>query len=321
MSPPVVAVSRRLPDPGTAPLSEAGFDVRYRDVDSPCPPEELRALCAPAEGLFCLLTERVDSDLLDAAPRLRIVANMAVGYDNVDVDACADRGVVVSNTPDVLTEATADLTWALILAAARRVGEGERIMRSGDWAGWRPGELLGRSVAGQTLGIFGMGTIGRAVARRAGGFDMEVLYHNRRPVADCGHTYVSRPELLARSDVLVLNAPLTAETRHVIDAAALESMKPTAVLVNSARGPLVDEVALAGALRSGVIAAAGLDVYEREPAVEAELLTLDNVVLLPHLGSATVEARADMVRLTCDNLVAVLSGRPPVTPLRTNAGR
>jgi glyoxylate reductase len=312
---PVVAVSRRIPAPGAEPLQAAGLDVRYRDIDAACPAEELAVLAGPAAGLFCLLSERIDAELLDAAPGLRVVANMAVGYDNIDVAACDERGVIVTNTPDVLTDATADLTWALVLAAARRVGEGERLVRSGGWTGWRPGELLGTGLGGKTLGIFGMGKIGTAVARRAAGFDMEVVYHNRRPVHGAAAAYVSFAELLDRSDVLVLNAPSTPETRHVIDAAALTAMKDTALLVNTARGPLIDEAALVAALRNGTIAGAGLDVYEEEPVVHPGLLGLDNVVLLPHLGSATHEARAAMVQLACDNLVAVLTGRPPLTPV------
>lgn len=317
VSAPVVAVTRQIPAPGIDPLRAAGFDVRYRDVDAACPPEELAELVQPAGGLFCLLSERVDAALLDAAPSLRIVANMAVGYDNIDVAACAERGVIVTNTPDVLTDATADLTWALLLAAARRIGEGERLVRTGRWPGWRPAELLGMGLGGKTLGIFGMGKIGAAVARRAAGFEMDVIYHNRRPVAGAAAVYVSLDELLARSDVLVLNAPSTPETRHVIDAAALRAMKDTALLINTARGPLVDEAALVEALRRGDIAGAGLDVYEAEPVVHPGLLELDNVVLLPHLGSATNEARAAMVQLASDNLISVLSGQAPLTPVNS----
>ncbi len=319
MTAPIVAVTRQIPAPSVQPLVDAGFDVRYRDVDAPCPPEELRALVAGASGIFALLTERIDDAALDAAgPQLRVVANMAVGYDNVDVAACTARGVQVTNTPDVLTDATADLTWALLLAAARRIGEGERMVRRGDWSGWRPGELLGFGVAGKTLGIYGMGKIGAAVARRARGFDMTVLYHNRSAspaAAELGATLVPLEELLERADIVVLNAPSTPETRHVIDAAALARMKPTAVLVNTARGPLVEEAALVEALRSGRIAAAGLDVYEFEPRLVDGLLELDNVVLLPHLGSATIEARGAMVQLAADNVIDVLSGRGPRTPV------
>ncbi|MFN0026958.1 MAG: 2-hydroxyacid dehydrogenase [Acidimicrobiales bacterium] len=313
MSPPVVAVSRQLPDPGIEPLRAAGFEVRYRDIDAACPVAELSALAGPAAGLLCLLSERIDGTLLDACPNLRVVANMAVGYDNVDVAACVERGVVVTNTPDVLTDATADLTWALILATARRTGEAERLVRRGDWGGWRPGELLGVGLNGKTLGIIGMGKIGSAVARRAVGFDMDVVYHNRHPVPDAAATYLPLGELLRSADVVVLNAPSTPETRHLIDEAALVCMKSTALLINTARGPLIDEAALARALRQGVIAGAGLDVYELEPTIHPDLFGLDNVVLLPHLGSATHEARGAMVQLACDNLVAVLTGQQPLT--------
>jgi glyoxylate reductase len=288
-------------------------------VDSPPSRDELLALVAGAGGILSLLTERVDGEVLDAAgPGLRVVANMAVGYDNVDVGACRQRGVVVTNTPDVLTEATADLTWALILAAARRLGEGERLVRAGGWDGWRPGQLLGMGLDGKTLGIFGMGKIGTAVARRAPGFGMRVLYHNRKRSpheAAVGAVAVTFERLVAESDVLAITAPLSAETRHVIDEAALGAMKPGSILVNTSRGPLVDEAALVRALRNGPLRAAGLDVYEHEPALEPGLTELENVVLLPHLGSGTEEARAAMVRLACDNIVAVMGGRPPLTPV------
>ena len=247
------------------------------------------------------------------------MANLAVGYDNVDVAAASSRGVVVTNTPGVLTEATADLAWALLLAAARRVGEAERLVRVHGWTGWSPTQLVGSAVHGRTLGIVGMGAIGTAVARRGRGFGMDVLYTNRRrrPEAESevGATFVSLDELLARSDVVSLNAPATAETHHLIDAGALARMKPTAILVNTARGTLVDEAALAEALRTGVIGAAGLDVFEAEPTIHPALLDLDNVVLLPHLGSATTETRAAMVELACANIVAVLDGRPALTPV------
>lgn len=316
----VVVVTRWLPPPGTAPLADAGLEVRYQDEDRPPERPELLALVGGADGVLSLLTERVDDELLDAAgPQLQVVANMAVGYDNVDVEACSRRGVVVTNTPGVLTEATADLTWALILAATRRLGEGERLVRRGAWAGWRPGQLLGLGLQGKVLGVFGLGQIGAAVARRARAFGMEVRYTNRRPrpdEAELGARWVPIDELLASADVLSLNAPSTPETRHVIDAAALAAMKPGSVLVNTARGPLVDEAALVEALRSGHLRAAGLDVYEHEPELHPGLFGLEQVVLAPHLGSATDEARGAMVQLACDNIVAVLSGRRPLTPVR-----
>ena len=296
----------------------AGLEVDYRDLDSPPTPEELRGGVAEADGLLCLLTERVDAPLLDAAPRLRVVANLAVGFDNIDVPAATERGVVVTTTPGVLTEATADLAFALLLGAARRVAEADALVRRGDWSGWGPLQMLGAPVAGRTLGILGLGAIGTAVARRARGFGMPVLYTNRHPnreaEAELGAERVAFDELLARSDVLSLHAPLTDETRGLIDADALARMKPSAVLVNTARGALVDEAALVDALRTGSIAAAGLDVFEHEPALSPGLAALPNTVLLPHLGSATTEARAAMVQLCADNLIEVLSGRPALTP-------
>ena len=314
-----VYVSRPLPEPGTKLLVAAGFEVEQHPHDRPPTRDELLAGLRGKQALLCLLTERVDSDVLDAAPDLRVVANLAVGYDNIDVAAATARGVVVTNTPDVLTEATAELTWALILAAARRIVEGDRLVRARQWKGWSPTQLLGVSLAGKTLGIFGMGKIGAAVARRARGFAMPVAYTNRTPntevEAEIGARRVSFDELLACSDVLTIHAPSTPETRHVIDEAALSKLRPGAILVNTARGPLVDEAALVAALRGVRIAAAGLDVFEREPELERGLTELDNVVLLPHLGSATAEARGAMVELCSRNIVAVLAGEPPVTPL------
>jgi glyoxylate reductase len=314
-----VYVSRPLPAPGTELLAAAGVEVEQQPFDRPPTREELLAGLQGKQALLCLLTERVDADLLDAAPEVRVVANLAVGYDNVDIAAATERGVVVTNTPDVLTDATADLTWALILAAARRVVEGDSLVRGGRWAGWSPTQLLGASLTGKTLGIFGMGKIGAAVARRARGFSMSVIYTNRtRNVAvedELGARAVTLDELLGQSDVLALHAPSTPETRHVIDETALARLRPGAILVNTARGTLIDEAALVQALQSGPIAAAGLDVFEREPQLAPGLTDLDNVVLLPHLGSATAEARAAMVELCCRNILAVFAGEPPITPL------
>ena len=320
---PNVFVSRSLPEPGIGPLLDAGLDVTYREVDSAPTRDELLAGVASADAPLCMLTERIDAELLDAAPSLRIVANLAVGFDNVDVPAATERGVLVTTTPDVLTDATADLAWALILAAARRVAEADRFARSGEWTAWSGLALLGAPVAGRTLGIVGLGAIGTAVARRARGFDMPVLYTNRhrnleaeRALAAAGGPapeLVALDELLARSDIVSLHAPLNDDSRHLIDAAALARMKPTAILINTARGPLVDEPALVVALRDGVIAAAGLDVFEHEPALVPGLADLPNTVLLPHIGSATRDTRAAMVRLCSENIVAVLAGRPPLT--------
>jgi glyoxylate reductase len=319
-----VFVSRALPEPGIAPLLAAALDVTYRDDDSAPDRAELLDAVADADALLCMLTERVDAELLDAAPHLRIVANLAVGFDNVDVAAARRRGVVVTTTPDVLTDATADLAWTLILAAARRVAEADRFARSGEWAAWSGLSLLGAPVAGRTLGVVGLGAIGTAVARRARGFDMTVLYTNRHRNLDAEAALAAEggpvpelvplDELLARADVVSLHAPLNDDSRHLIDAGALARMKPTAILVNTARGPLVDEPALVAALRDGTIAAAGLDVFEHEPTLAPGLAELPNTVLLPHIGSATSAARAAMVQLCCDNIIAVLSGRPPLTP-------
>ena len=277
---------------------------------------ELTAAVREAEALIALLDVAVDGALFDAAPRLRVVANHAVGYDNVDVAAATERGIVVTNTPDVLTDATADLTFALILAAARRLGEGEALARSGAWTGWAPDQLLGQSIAGRTLGIIGFGRIGQAVARRAAGFDMEVVYSAPRDVRSTVAAHrVELAELLAASDVVTLHCPLTPATRHIIDGEALARMKPTAVLVNTARGPCVDEGALAAALERGTIAAAGLDVFEKEPSIHPGLLASRKVVLAPHLGSATLEARGGMARLCAEAVAAVLAGRRPAHPV------
>ncbi|MEJ5255861.1 MAG: D-glycerate dehydrogenase [Acidimicrobiales bacterium] len=320
---PSVLVTRPLPAPGTASLREAGLQVVEHSRDAPMGRDELLRAVRRVDALLCMLTDRIDAEVFDAAPGLSIVANFAVGFDNIDVAEATRRGIVVTNTPDVLTEATADLTWALLLAAARRVGEGDRLVRAGSWSGWSPTQLLGVPVHGATIGIVGLGRIGTAVARRARGFDMDVRYASRRrherAEAETGARRVPLDELLRISDVVTLHAPLDDTTRHLIDEAALAAMKPTAVLVNTARGALVDEQALVRALRAGTIAAAGLDVFEREPRLSAELAELPNVVLTPHIGSATTQARAAMVKLCCDNIIGVLAGRPPLTPVEVEA--
>ena len=259
---------------------------------------------ADADALVCLLLDRVDAALLARAPRLRVVANCAVGYDNVDVAAATAAGVAVTNTPDVLTEATAELTFALMLAAARRLPEGERLARSGQWEGWRLDQLLGVGLAGKTLGIVGMGRIGQAVARRAGCFNMRVIASGRGEG-------VPVDELFAEADVVSLHCPLTPETRHLVNAARLARMKPTAILVNTARGGCVDEPALAAALGDGRIFAAALDVFAHEPEIDAGLLSCPRLVLAPHIGSATTETRTQMAQLCADAVIAVLAGRRP----------
>lgn len=308
-----VFITRRLPEAGLAPLRQAGFEVDMRQADDPIGRQELLAAAPGVSALVTLLTDRVDEELLEAAgERLRIVANYAVGYDNVDVAACSRRGIAVATTPDVLTEATADQTFALLLAVARRIREGHDLVASGGWKGWEPMQLLGRELYGSTLGIVGLGRIGGAVARRALAFGMRVLYHNRRRDEGAerrlGVRYASLHELLAASDVVSLHAPLTDATRHLIDEAALRSMKPTAILVNTSRGAVVDEAALFHALRDGRLWGAGLDVYEHEPAVHPGLSSLRNVVLAPHAGSATESARTGMARLCAEAVTAVLQG-------------
>jgi glyoxylate reductase len=286
------------------------------DEDRPMARDRLLAEVKGKHGLLPMLTDRIDEELLDAAgPDLAVVANFAVGYDNVDVAACTGRGVVVTNTPDVLTDATADMAWSLILAASRRVGEGERLIRDGRPWGWAPDFMLGREVTGKTLGVVGMGRIGQAVAARARGFRMRILYHSRTRSPDAeaalGAEYRDLPALLTEADIVSVHVSLSAETHHLFGPKEFRAMKPTAVFVNTTRGAVVDEEALAQALKQGEIFAAGLDVYEREPEVHPNLLGLDNVVLVPHLGSATVETRTAMGMLAAENLVASLEGRRP----------
>lgn len=316
---PVVFVTRPLPAPGIDLLVELGFEVRANDEDRPLHRAELIAGIEQADALLCMLSDRVDAEVLDAAPSLRVVSNYAVGFDNIDVAAARQRGVEVTTTPGVLTDATADLAWALLLAAARNLGAGERLVRAGEWTGWAPTQLLGEPLRHQTLGIVGMGAIGQAVARRAQGFSMNVVYFNRNQVSpeietSLGAEFVSLDDLLRRSEFISLHAPLNDQSRHMFDARAFRLMKSTAVLVNTGRGALIDEAELVNVLRDRQIAAAGLDVYEFEPKITEGLLTLDNVVLAPHLGSASTLARGDMVRLCCENIVEVLAGRPAVTP-------
>jgi glyoxylate reductase len=315
-----IVVTRRIPEPAIELLQGAG-DVWLSPHDRPLETGELHEAVAGADCVVALLHDRVDDAFLDAAgPGLRIVANVAVGYDNVDVAACAARGVVVTNTPGVLTEATADLAFALILMATRRLGEGERLIRAQTPWSWSMFFMLGSGIQGKTLGIVGLGKIGQATARRARAFGMEIAYSGRRRAsteveAELGARFLSFEELLGAADVVSLHCPLNAETRHLIDAAALDRMKPTAFLVNTTRGPVVDEAALAAALRDGAIVGAGLDVFEREPEVHPDLLDLENVVLIPHLGSATVETRTAMGVLAARNVVAVLAGEAPLSPV------
>ncbi|MBM4124342.1 MAG: D-glycerate dehydrogenase [Nitrospira sp.] len=313
MSLPALYLSRLLPPPVMAAIAE---EFRLVSQPAPLPPgsASLRQGLREAQAAICTLTEQIDRDVLREAPHLRVIANYAVGYNNIDLEAAKERGIVVTNTPDVLTEATADLTWALLLATARRIPEGHGLVRQGAWTGWEPTQLLGADVYGKTLGIVGMGRIGSAVARRAVGFRMPVLYCNRRALApsasDPTWRQASLPEVLTRSDFVSLHVPLTAETRHLIGAAELRLMRPTAFLLNTSRGPVLDEAALVAALREGRLAGAGLDVYEEEPALHPDLRSLTKVVTLPHLGSATLSARVRMGLVCIENIRAVLEGRP-----------
>ncbi|HEX9673744.1 MAG TPA: D-glycerate dehydrogenase [Burkholderiales bacterium] len=292
-------------------------EVESNQEDAPFDPEALARRLEAKDGVMCALTDRIDDKLLTRCPKLRIVANIAVGYNNIDLPACTARGVMATNTPGVLDDSTADLAWALILGAARRLTELERRVRAGEWTGWRLKQWLGVDVHHATLGIFGMGRIGQAIARRAAGFEMKVLYHNRTRVApdlekSLNATYVTKDELLKQSDFVVLQVPYSPETHHMIGGRELKLMKPTAILINSTRGGVVDDAALIAALREGVIRTAGLDVFENEPRLNPGFMQLDNVVLMPHIGSSTEATRRAMAMTAARNLVAALTGgRPP----------
>jgi glyoxylate reductase len=306
-------------DAGVAALAKAGFVVRMNPLARRLRPEELREQVGKYDGVICHLVDKIDASILTAAaPRCKIFATCAVGYDNIDVRTAARLGIVVTNTPDVLTNATADLTWALLLATARRLGEAERYVRAGAWRGWSMLDLLGTDVHGRTLGIVGAGRIGIAVAKRAAGFAMTVIYcdpQSRGEMEDLGARRVELGELLETADFVSLHIPLTEGTRRLIDRKALHRMKRNAVLINTARGDVVDQIALIEALQEGRILAAGLDVYQNEPHVPKELMDLANLVLLPHIGSATVATRSRMAEIAAENLIAVLSGRPPLNPV------
>jgi glyoxylate reductase len=315
-------VTCRLPEGSLEPLVAAGIDVAVRDAPGPASAKELAAaLESGVDGLVCVLTDRIDAGALTAGgDRLRVVANVAVGYDNIDVPAATEAGVVVCNTPGVLDETTADLAFALILAASRRCSDAEADLREGRWGDWDIGSYLGRDVHGATLGIVGYGRIGRAVARRAAGFSMTVLHHTRRPTGEPGWVE-DLDELLARSDIVSLHVPLSDGTRHLIGRRELALMPPHAVLVNTARGPVVDEDALADALDSGRLFAAGLDVFDGEPRVNPRLLAAPHTVLLPHIGSATVQTRTEMATMACRSVAEALSGSVPPNALNPEAHR
>ncbi len=319
MAQPKVFVSRRIHSVGIEKLRRS-CEVRLWDSDEVIPRAELLRQIADVEGLLCLLTEKIDAELLDHAPHLKVVANMAVGFDNLDVPELTRRGIVGTNTPGVLTETTADFTWALLLAAARRIPEAERYVKEGRWKTWGPLLLLGQDVHHATIGIIGMGRIGQEVAKRARGFDMTILYYDvyRREDLErqLGYRYVDLDTLLRESDFVTVHVDLNERTRRMINAEALAKMKRTAILVNAARGPIVDSQALYEALKNGTIQAAALDVTDPEPIpLDSPLLTLDNCLIVPHIASASVKTRNAMAELAADNILAVLSGQRPPTPV------
>jgi glyoxylate reductase len=308
---PTILVTRIIPEIGLDILRER-YDLVINEHDRPMTADEIMARVGGVSGIVCLLTDRMDAAVMDAAPSLLGIANYAVGYDNIDIAAATARGIPVSNTPGVLTEATAELAVALMFACARRIPQADRFLRSGAWGGWGPMQFRGADIAGATLGIVGMGKIGQAVARRGHGLGMRIVYHEEGPIDEATIGFPARPlglfELLAASDFVSLHVPLTEHTRGLIGARELSRMKPTAFIINTSRGRVIDEAALARALDRGVIAGAGLDVYEHEPAVDPGLPALENCVLLPHIGSATITARDNMARTAAENLTAMIEG-------------
>jgi len=312
-----VLVTRNLPGTALETL-KARVEVVANEEDRTLTREELLTLCAGMDGILCLLTDTIDAAVMEAAgPQLTVISNYAVGYNNIDVAEATRRGIMVTNTPGVLTEATADMAWALLFAAARRVVEGDRLTRSGGFTGWSPTLLLGAEIRRRTLGLIGLGRIGEAMVKPAHGFAMRVVYYDikRRPPAEeeaLGVTYLPLPELLAVADFISVHVPLLPETHHLIDEAALRRMKPTAILINTSRGPVVDEQALVRALREGWIAGCGLDVFEDEPRLAPGLADCPNAVLTPHIASATLATRSKMAEMAVENLLAALEGqRPP----------
>ena len=323
MSKPKVYATHRLFE-GPRKLLEENFSVEYWQGENRPPRDELLKRVAEKEALICLLTEKINDELLDAAPRLRIVANVAVGFDNIDVPACTRRKIVATNTPGVLDETTADFAWTLLMSVARRVLEGDALTRSGTWPGWNLDQLCGADVWGKTLGLLGFGRIGRAVARRASGFRMRVIYNDaiRAPgevEQELKAEFLERDRVLADADFLSLHVPLLPDTRHLMSAAQFAKMKRTAFLINTSRGPVVDEAALVPALDAGQIAGAALDVYENEPKVHPGLVTRKNVILAPHIASASVETRTKMAQMAVENVLALFSDRRPPNALNPEA--
>ena len=318
-----ILVTRKIPGRGVELLRREFGEVDINPHDRPYTPEELAAEVAGRRGVLCLLSDRIDGHILAAAADCRIFANYAVGYDNIDVAKATRRGVLVANTPGVLTDATADTAWALIMAVARRIIEGDTLVRSGRWTGWKPGELLGADLVGQTLGIVGAGRIGSAVAMRSRGWGMNVLYcdgtRNHKLEAECGATQVDFEVLVRQSDFISVHVPLSDETRGMFGRSQFEAMKESAIIVNTSRGLVIDEVALVEALRTGEIAGAGLDTYANEPRLAPGLAELDNVVLLPHIGSATIRTRGMMSEAAAQAIITTLRGGVPQNAVNPEA--
>ena len=309
-----IFITRQIPQLAIDKLKEVFTQVEVFPFERNITSEEIITSMRGCDVLLCLLSNPITREIIDSNPNLKGICNYAVGYNNIDISYARKRGIIVTNTPDVLTETTADLTWALIMSASRRIVEGDVMMRTGRFPGWEPMLLLGRDVYQKTLGIIGMGRIGMAVARRAFGFNMKVIYHNASGAIGnlpFKAEFVSLDTLLQQSDIISLHAPLTPDTKHLISEKEFKLMKRTAVLINTSRGPIIDEKALVSALQNGDIYAAGLDVYENEPALEAGLAELSNVILLPHIGSASIETRNNMALLAADNAIAIIQGKEP----------
>lgn len=323
MTKPYVYITRKLDEASLTPLKEVAHIEMWPSEDEPCPQEELEKQAAKADALLTMLSDQVDEALLSKAPHVKVIANLAVGYDNIDVEAAKKQNITICHTPDVLTESTADLAFALLMASARRIVEASDWVKDGDWTGWGPLLLAGADVHHKTLGIVGMGSIGTALAKRAAGFDMKVLYHNRsrKPEAEAqlGVTYAAFEDLLTQSDFIVCLTPLTPETKDMFNEKAFDLMKNSAYFINVSRGQTVDEDALYEAVTTGKIAGAGLDVFREEPVSPSHpLTTLSNVTVLPHIGSASVETRKTMMRLCADNIALVLKGQQAKTPVRSS---
>ncbi len=318
---PKIFITRIIPERGLNLLYQhfGKENIKIYPGETPIPYEELLKEISGIDALLCLLTDKIDKNVMEqAGPQLKIIANYAVGFDNIDIEEATKRKIVVTNTPGVLTETTADLAWALLMASARRLGEGERLVRASQWAGWNPTLLLGVDVHGKTLGIFGMGRIGQAVARRAKGFNMRVIYYDVKEVklpADIEAIRVDKDTLFRESDFISIHCPLTRSTYHAFGIEEFKKMKRTACIINTSRGPVIDEEALVQALKEGLIFSAGLDVFEKEPEIHPELLNCPNAILIPHLGSASIETRSRMAEIAAQNIIARLNGQTPPNPV------